>query len=207
MSTAGKCRCRQATAICTSRQSQRVVRFEFAALDFAAPDHNEFSYKLWGFDDDWVKAGTRHDATYTNLPPGDYCLEVRGANHDGTWNERTATVGLVVDAPWWATRLMYALYAALALLLIERLRYLYTHRRRAELAHNTAIMERENRLRLALWGSGDEFWDWDLRRNEIRMTGVDAADRRGAGRPRRTGQRLDQRSRASRTTAPSSPSA
>ena len=152
--------------------AQRVVRFEFAALDFAAPDHNEFSYKLWGFDDNWVKAGARHDATYTNLPPGDYCLEVRGANHDGTWNERTATVGLVVDAPWWATRLMYALYTALALLLIERLRYLYTHRRRAEVTHNTAIRERENRLRLALWGSGDEFWDWDLRRNEIRMTGA-----------------------------------
>ena len=152
-------------------QLGRVVRFEFAALDFAAPGNNEFSYKLWGFDDNWVKAGARHDATYTNLPPGEYCLEVRGANHDGVWNERSATVGLVVDPPWWATRLMFALYGALALLLIERLRYLYTHRRRAELAHNRALAERESRLRLALWGSGDEFWDWDLRRNEIRMTG------------------------------------
>jgi len=155
-------------------QFGRVVRFEFAALDYAAPAHNEFSYKLWGFDDNWVKAGTRHDATYTNLPPGDYCLEVRGANHDGTWSERSATAGLVVDPPWWATRLMYALYGALALLLIERVRYLYTHRRRAELAHNRALAERESRLRLALWGSGDEFWDWDLRRNEIRMTGAGA---------------------------------
>ena len=159
-------------------QVGRVVRFEFAALDYAAPARNEFSYKLWGFDDNWVRAGTRHDATYTNLPPGEYCLEVRGANHDGVWNERSATVGLVVDPPWWATRLMFALYGALALLLIERLRYLYTHRRRAELAHNRALAERESRLRLALWGSGDEFWDWDLRRNEIRMTG--AGDLMGA---------------------------
>jgi diguanylate cyclase (GGDEF)-like protein/PAS domain S-box-containing protein len=151
---------------------ERIVRFEFAALDYAAPDHNVFAYRLHGFDDNWIMAGTRHDATYTNLPAGDYCLEVRGANHDGTWNERTATVGLVVDPPWWATRLMLALYGALALLLLERLRYLYTHRRRAEVAHNTAIAERENRLRLALWGSGDEFWDWDLRRNELRMTGT-----------------------------------
>jgi len=152
--------------------AQRVVRFEFAALDYAAPDQNEFSYRLHGFDDNWIPAGGRHEATYANLPAGEYCLEVRGANHDGAWTDKTATVGLVVDPPWWATRLMFALYGATLLLVVERLRYLYTHRRRKELAHNRALAERESRLRLALWGSGDEFWDWDLRRNEIRMTGA-----------------------------------
>ena len=152
--------------------AERVVRFEFAALDYAAPDRNEFSYRLHGFDDAWIKAGNRHEATYANLPAGEYCLEVRGANHDGTWNEKTATVGLVVDPPWWGTRLMYALYGATTLLILERLRYLYTHRRRKELAHTRDLAERESRLRLALWGSGDEFWDWDLRRNEITMTGA-----------------------------------
>jgi len=164
-------------------QNRRVVRFEFAALDYAAPERNEFSYRLHGFDDAWIKAGTRHEATYTNLPAGDYCLEVRGSNHDGTWNDRTATVGLVVHPPWWATREMLALYALSVLLLIARGRAVYVKRRGAELAHHREIADRENRLRLALWGSGDAFWDWDIARNEVVMTGIgdlmrNAADQR-----------------------------
>ena len=155
-------------------QSDRVVRFEFAALDFATPDHNEFSYRLHGFDDGWVKAGTRHDATYTNLPPGEYCLEVRGSNHDGTWAERTAAVGLVVNPPWWATRLMMALYALLALLAIARGRHAYQSRRSAEHQHHRELAERENRLRLALWGSGDAFWDWDIGHGDVVVTGSGA---------------------------------
>jgi diguanylate cyclase (GGDEF)-like protein/PAS domain S-box-containing protein len=95
-----------------------------------------------------------------------------GPDRDGIWNMRMAGAGLAVDAPWWSTRLMFALYGAIALLAIERLRYVHAFRRREELERNRALAERESRLRLALWGSGDEFWDWDLRRNEITMTGA-----------------------------------
>jgi diguanylate cyclase (GGDEF)-like protein/PAS domain S-box-containing protein len=153
-------------------QSERVVRFEFAALDYAAPQRNEFSFRLYGFDDAWTRAGTRHEATYTNLPAGDYRFEVRGSNHDGAWNDQGVSIDLVVDQPWWARNLMLALYVALALLVIVRLSHEHARRREQERAHHRALTERENRLRLALWGSGDEFWDWDLRRDELVATGV-----------------------------------
>lgn len=153
-------------------QSERVVRFEYAALDYAAPLRNEFSFRLYGFDDVWTKAGARHEATYTNLPAGDYRFEVRGSNHDGTWNNQGASVSLSVERAWWARRLMLALYAALALLVIARFSHEHARRREQERVHHRALTERENRLRLALWGSGDEFWDWDLRRDQLVATGV-----------------------------------
>jgi hypothetical protein len=34
-----------------------VITFEFAALDFTAPDQNRYAYKLVGFDDEWIDAG------------------------------------------------------------------------------------------------------------------------------------------------------
>jgi PAS domain S-box-containing protein len=153
-------------------QSERVVRFEFAALDYAAPGRNEFSFRLYGFDDVWTRAGTRHEATYTNLPAGDYRFEVRGSNHDGVWNDSGASVSLVVHRVWWARPLMLALYAALALLVVARMSREHARRREQERAHHRALTERENRLRLALWGSGDEFWDWDLRSDQLVATGV-----------------------------------
>ena len=55
-------------------QADRIVRFEFAALDYAAPERNQFKYQLEGFDDHWIDAGTRHEATYTNLDAGRYTL-------------------------------------------------------------------------------------------------------------------------------------
>lgn len=39
--------------------------------------------------------------------------------------------------------------------------------------HSNALIEREERLSLALWGSGDEFWDWDIARNELFRIGAD----------------------------------
>ena len=53
-------------------QTDRVIQFTFAALDFNAPERNQFRYRLQGFENDWVDAGTRHQATYSNLDPGQY---------------------------------------------------------------------------------------------------------------------------------------
>jgi diguanylate cyclase (GGDEF)-like protein len=46
-----------------------------------------FRYKLEGFDPDWIDAGNRRVAFYTNIPPGKYTFRVRACNNDGMWNE------------------------------------------------------------------------------------------------------------------------
>lgn len=82
---------------------QNFISFEFAALDFQAPHKNQYTYRLEGFDKDWVQAGTRNYASYTNLPGGEYTFHVRAANSDGIWNETGAAIKLTVAPPFWQT--------------------------------------------------------------------------------------------------------
>ncbi|MFB3854444.1 MAG: two-component regulator propeller domain-containing protein [Vicinamibacterales bacterium] len=91
----------------------RVVSFQFAALDFASPDKNRYAYKLEGLDAEWTDVGTRRFVMYTTLPPGRYVLRVKGTNSDGIWNEDGASLAILVHPPWWRTGWAYAAYAAL----------------------------------------------------------------------------------------------
>jgi diguanylate cyclase (GGDEF)-like protein/PAS domain S-box-containing protein len=151
--------------------ADRIVRFEFAALDFTAPERNRFAYQLEGFDDHWIEAGTRHEATYTNLGAGRYLFKVRASNHDGYWNATPGTIALVVAPPWWSSlsaRALYVVVAAFGLLFAWRM---LRRRRDEERGHTRDLTERENRLRLALWGSGDDFWDYSFAQGSVVITG------------------------------------
>ncbi len=93
----------------------RVISFEFAALDFSAPEKNQYAYRLEGFSDEYTIAKDYRIATYTNLPAGDYTFHVKGSNDNGVWNEDGAKVRFTVVPPFWATAWFKALAAALAL--------------------------------------------------------------------------------------------
>jgi ligand-binding sensor domain-containing protein/signal transduction histidine kinase len=77
--------------------------FEFAALNFVLPEKNRYKFKLEGFNNDWIDAGTKREATYTNLEPKTYIFRVKASNNDGVWNEDGASVRIVIRPPWWKT--------------------------------------------------------------------------------------------------------
>ncbi len=77
--------------------------FEFAALSYAQPEKNQYTYMLEGFDEDWIEIGTRRYGKYTNLPGGTYTLHLRGSNNDGVWNEAGTAVQVTIVPPFWAT--------------------------------------------------------------------------------------------------------
>jgi diguanylate cyclase (GGDEF)-like protein len=87
-----------------------VLAFDFAALDFSAPQRNRFAYKLEGFDSEWIPLAGRRGVTYTNLRPGGYTFKLRAANSDGRWNEEGLAVGVDVAAAPWATGWAYSGY-------------------------------------------------------------------------------------------------
>src|SRR4029079_9682482 len=92
-----------------------VVTFEFAGLDFAAPERNRYAYKLEGFDPDWIELGGVHRVTYTNLDPGRYVLRVKAANNDGLWNDQALSLSMRVIPPPWRTSWPYLCYGAILL--------------------------------------------------------------------------------------------
>jgi signal transduction histidine kinase/streptogramin lyase len=66
--------------------------FHYAGISFIGPEKVHYKYKLKGYDNDWVDAGTRRDAYYTNLSPGHYRFNVIAANNDGVWNDTGASI-------------------------------------------------------------------------------------------------------------------
>jgi diguanylate cyclase (GGDEF)-like protein len=87
-----------------------VVTFTVAALDFAAPEKNNYAYRLVGFDDNWIDLGNERRITYTNLNGGDYTLQIKAANSDGIWNQSGITIPMSVAFPPWKTWWAYSLY-------------------------------------------------------------------------------------------------
>ncbi len=103
----------------------RVFTFTFAALNFTHPEKNQYAYRLDGFEDGWVEAGTRRTVRYTNVPPGEYVFRVKGANNDGVWNEEGASIRVTITPPFWQTGWFRVLMGALlvgAVVLAYRLR-------------------------------------------------------------------------------------
>lgn len=81
-----------------------VFSFEFAALDYTAPDKNRYAYMMEGLDEDWLYTDAeKRFANYTTLPPGTYTFRVKGSNNDGIWNEEGASVRVVIHPPFWET--------------------------------------------------------------------------------------------------------
>jgi signal transduction histidine kinase/ligand-binding sensor domain-containing protein len=89
--------------------------FDYAGLSFVAPQKVEYRYRLEGFDRDWVDAGTRRAAYYTNLPHGRYTFEVMARNNDGVWSNAAAMAALTIEPHFYQT-LWFEALAGLALI-------------------------------------------------------------------------------------------
>lgn len=118
------------------RHTDNFITFEFAALSYSHPERNQFAYKLEGLDRDWIYGGTRNTASYTDLPPGHYIFHVKGANHDGVWNEAGASLPIFIAPPFWRNWWFYGLMSAvfvLSVFLLYRLRLRHERQRIAEI--------------------------------------------------------------------------
>jgi len=125
----------------TLQYSQNVLTFEFIALNYILPEKNQYEYKMEGFDDFWNKIGNKHDVTYTNLPPGSYILRVKASNNDGLWNEKGASIRLVIKPPWWKTYLAYSIYLLIVVILLFWYRYSILQRQKFRLNLEMERME------------------------------------------------------------------
>lgn len=79
------------------------LEIDYTALSYTAPRKVNFRYKLEGHDEDWQDVGTRRQAFYSNLAPGQYRFRVIAGSSDGVWNETGATLDFTVEPAWYQT--------------------------------------------------------------------------------------------------------
>jgi signal transduction histidine kinase len=135
--------------------SENFFSFEFTAFDYTNPEKNQYAFILEGFDKDWNYNGNRRFASYTNIDPGEYTFRVKATNSDGVWNEKAASIKLLINPPIYRTWLAYAFYAILIVVLlysirtfelrkqrVKQERLLKTEREKAELRETQLRAER-----------------------------------------------------------------
>ncbi len=127
---------------------QNFFSFEFAALNYDHPEKNRYTCQLVGFDKKMVELGTNNTISYTNVPPANYKLIVKGSNNDGAWNEAGYELDLIITPPFWATwwfrTIMIALFVG-AVYLFFKLR---ENRIRKEQTRQTAINKQIAEIRM-----------------------------------------------------------
>lgn len=100
-------------------RSKEDIIIRYTGLSFLAPEKVRFKYKLEGYDRDWIDAGDRRTAFYSNIPPGPYTFRVIAANNDGVWNEASATYRIYLARRFYQTFWFYgACIGVMSLILI-----------------------------------------------------------------------------------------
>jgi signal transduction histidine kinase/ligand-binding sensor domain-containing protein/AraC-like DNA-binding protein len=98
--------------------NQNELTFEYVGLHYTAPELNRYRHRLLPYERQWIEAGDKRSARYTNLGPGEYRFEVIAGNSDGVWAEIPAAIDIRIRPPWWRTWWAYLLYSLTAFLLL-----------------------------------------------------------------------------------------
>lgn len=133
--------------------NQNFLTLECSALNYVNSERTYYRYQLEGIDKQWMNTFTSGQdnatvsngllqASYTNLPPGEYTFKVAASDNILQWNENITKIHISINAPWWKTNTAYILYTVVLLLFIFgsiRL-YIYQTKKKVEQQHKEAIL-------------------------------------------------------------------
>jgi PAS domain S-box-containing protein len=116
----------------TARPGKGDLEFQYVGLSYIASQRIHYRYMLQGYNKEWVDAGTRRSAFYTNLKPGQYRFLVQACNEDGFWSTAAASVDVELlphfyQTAWFISLVVTAFIAALFAIYAWRLKAI-THK-------------------------------------------------------------------------------
>ncbi|NDW12045.1 response regulator [Bacteroides sp. 214] len=125
---------------------QKSFSIRFAALDLSDSYRISYTYRLQGFEKQWNQAGKNNVANYTNIPKGDYVLEVRSTNSDGVWTDGVRRLPIRILPSFWETPWAYFLYLIIFIIVVLGIVYvLFTFFR---LRHEVDMEKKLSELKL-----------------------------------------------------------
>jgi len=118
---------------------QNFFRFEFTTLNFHNKQKCMYAFKLENFNTDYTIIKKEGEATYTNVPPGNYIFRVKCTNEDGIWNPDIREIKLTIHPPFWKTTWAYISYVFISFIVLFLLIFLLLRRAKMK---NKLAMER-----------------------------------------------------------------
>jgi len=123
---------------------------DFTAISFEGSGTCLYRARLEGYDQDWLpeKPVDEGSLRYTNLPPGEYKLEIQARTTDGDWGPSSVSAPFLVPAPVWERGWFLALgFGGLGTGLVVFVSMLLSRR------HNTRLAEEVRSTHEALTGT------------------------------------------------------
>ncbi|MCC6398731.1 MAG: response regulator [Bacteroidetes bacterium] len=123
------------------------MEIQYTCLSYISPQHARFTYKLEGYDRNWIDAGNRRAAFYTNLSHGEYMFRLLGSSGRGRWHEAKAPLRVRILPHYYQTWWFYGLSAiVLAGLVWGGFRWRLTQHRKREQDLLRRVEERTQEL-------------------------------------------------------------
>ncbi|MCU7963117.1 EAL domain-containing protein [Shewanella sp. SW32] len=137
------------------------------SFNFISPMSDDSStnyhYRMYGLSDTWISANGTNSATYTNLSPGKYTFQVYAVDSLSGEKSVTKELDVIITPPWWSSFQAKSIYVVITIFISFIIVKAILRRRETQ----RQIVLSEERLKLSLWGSGDEMWDWDIETGNI----------------------------------------
>jgi diguanylate cyclase (GGDEF)-like protein/PAS domain S-box-containing protein len=141
-----------------------MLSLKFAQLNPINPEAVRYRYRLLGLSENWIEtdADSLRRAEFSYLDFGSYEFVVQSKTPLAGWSE-PKSLQINIAPPFWLKQNAITLYAILSILIC-----LYAFKQiRSRNAIRRSILENEERLKLTLWSSGDELWDWDIYQGQV----------------------------------------
>lgn len=150
-------------SITLSYHEAKFVKLTFTSQNYYKAHKSQYAYRIREDKEGWIFLGTQNHLTLSNLAPGNYTLEIKGANNDGIWNHQDKMIlKIKVKAVYWQTWLFRILIALLVIIVLIsfykiRVKSIQKQKRNLEkivkqrtqelLEKNDEIQEQANKLR------------------------------------------------------------
>lgn len=146
----------------TLKHDETRFSISFGLINPIYPEQVTYRYKLNGFENDWIYVDKERTAQFNNISFGNYSFEVQGKEPGKSWSE-SRDLQITIERPPWLHTVALVFYCLIAFATFAFIIRQYQIRK----ANQLAIKESEERLKLTLWSSGDELWDWDVYRGQV----------------------------------------
>ncbi len=130
---------------------QNTFSLDFSCISFQHAASCRYEYKLEGFDENWIKSGTRRYTRYSKIPPGNYRFRLRILDANGEVSPFMKSLAIEIKKAFWQTAIfkfiMVTLSAFLIWLLVKW--YLTTRIRKQQVAFEKQQAIEKERTRIA----------------------------------------------------------
>lgn len=151
----------------TLEYHQYPLFLDLSLLNSEFPDRASFQYKVSSYDDRWYDLDNSNRLALSKLDSGTHKITFRAID-GGRVVAQSQGINLVILPPWWRSNGAIFVYICIVFFIALHILSIVRTRRR----QHARIVESEERLKLALWGSGDELWDWDIENGNIYRSNI-----------------------------------